>query len=325
MRAVLESTRPFAWGVGAVTRREFVVGGASVAALLAAGCGTQGSGAAAGGTREWRQPDGSILQIPADPQRIAALDVVAGMMIVQAGRGERIVLHLRSDQNLEAGVFEWPAGSVEAGRESDPNIELIAAQRPDLIITFTESEIFDQLSAIAPAASVTYRDGFSWREYFVDAADLVGATAEGERIVAGIDRRIAGLRDRIPAGTSLAVLRVGVGGLGAYPGFYPADLIDDLGLGTPAQLALDPDGDPCCIDLSVEQLGDLDADVIFAAVDQTGDGAAGWEDLQTNPLWQSHPAVQAGRAHRVSSGAWISWTPVGVPLALDDVERYLVP
>ncbi|MGH8934602.1 MAG: ABC transporter substrate-binding protein [Egibacteraceae bacterium] len=243
--AVLDPTHPFVWNIDAVTRRELVIGGASLAALLATGYGVGDTGAAAaGGTRDWRQPDGSLLRIPTDPQRIAALDVVSGMMIAQAGHGERIAAHLRSDQNLEAGVFQRPAGSGEAGREPDPNIKLIAAQRPDLIIAYTDLEVLDQLAAIAPTAAVTYRDGFSWREYFADSADLAGAKAQGERTVAEIDQRIADLRGRIPAGTSLAVLRAAVGGLGAYPGFYPADLIDDLGLDTPPLLAWSPTATP---------------------------------------------------------------------------------
>ncbi|MGH8934601.1 MAG: hypothetical protein ACRDZO_29215 [Egibacteraceae bacterium] len=46
--------------------------------------------------------------------------------------------------------------------------------------------------------------------------------------------------------------------------------------------------------------------MIFVAVDATHGGTAEWQDLQANPLRQNHPAVQARRAHRVSSGAWIS-------------------
>lgn len=315
-----------------------VVVPALIGVLAMAACGDDDAGgardAAATSTAEavemvvpatWQQADGSSITVPTDPRRILALDPVAAELLVASGNGHRIVGIAESAAGFEK---DNPALAVlpTIGDETAPNLEAAAALRPDLIVAYDEFAEAEELARIAPFGTIPYVDGFSWRQYFQDTGDRLGLSDFTRGFVERIDARIEEIAGRVPDGTTMALLRVnGDGTYGMYPGFYPADLIAALGM-DPADtpLAFDSDGDPCCTDMSAEGLGVFtDVDVIFLA-DNPNNTDEALAIARDNPVFAALPAVEDGRVHVVSSFPWISWTPMGLHEALDDVERFVL-
>src|SRR3546814_4786581 len=71
------------------------------------------------------------------------------------------------------------------GLIEEPNLEAIAAQRPDLILgaKVRHEALYEELSGIAPTV-FTESSGTNWKEGLAVTADALGATDEAERLLA---------------------------------------------------------------------------------------------------------------------------------------------
>ena len=89
------------------------------------------------------------------------------------------------------------------GTRLEPNLELVSALQPDLIIADERrhAAIYEQLSAIAPTIIINSWDG-SYEDIkaaVVTIADAIGDKAKGETVVADHEAKIAAIRAQIPA------------------------------------------------------------------------------------------------------------------------------
>ncbi|MFN3216850.1 MAG: ABC transporter substrate-binding protein [Acidimicrobiales bacterium] len=260
--------------------------------------------AAVGETRTVETVDGPV-EVPADPQRIVAMQdqnallplLELGVVPVasagdQDGDGQSI---FRRVDDFDTSAITW------IGNFREPNLEAVAEQRPDLIVTdpFAGSDQLDQLLAIAPVARI---DPFD--QPLVDAlaqwADLVGRSEQGAEFRAAYDARIAALVEAIgdPAEITIAVVS-------AYDGgsiFYYEDgsqatgqVVGDLGLDGPD--LRDPAGE-----FSIETFPEHVADYVVVydfggAEDPDGE----IDQFVESPLFLAHPAVAAGQWARVDA------------------------
>jgi iron complex transport system substrate-binding protein len=280
----------------------------------------------------WTNADATQVQVPNDPKRIVSADIIATELLVEFGFADRIVGITETNARFEDDN-PLLSGYTKVGNDLTPNIEQVAALMPDLIIATDYAEGLDKLAEIAPTVNVRFDygvpgAGYAWRDYFQLMGDRLGLSEQTADFIRRFDARVASLAAEIPNDTSLAVLRIGQNGeFGVYPGFYPSDLVNDLGLdpvATPSAYIPNATSEQCCPDFSAEQLGLFgDVDVIFLADDPVNpDDAIGRASL--NPLFTTLPAAKADRVFEVSSFAWISWTPQGVVAALDDIERHIL-
>ncbi|MFQ1861319.1 ABC transporter substrate-binding protein [Aeromonas veronii] len=99
------------------------------------------------------------------------------------------------------GEPRLPAGVVDIGLRTQPNRELLAELKPDRILI---SPLAPTLSRIAPVSTIALYDGQTdlWQrlhEVTLTLARMVGKTAEGERLLAGLDLELASMQARLPA------------------------------------------------------------------------------------------------------------------------------
>ena len=98
-----------------------------------------------------------------------------------------------------------PAGVVDIGLRTQPNRELLAELKPDrILISPLAAPLVPTLSRIAPVSTIVLYDGQTdlWQrlhEVTLTLARMVGKTAEGERLLAGLDRDLASMQARLPA------------------------------------------------------------------------------------------------------------------------------
>ncbi len=317
--ALLERTE-----VTDVTRRELLIGGVSLAALLA-GCGsgqTASPPAPAGGFPIEVDHALGTITIRQRPERVVALndrdaDTMLALGLTPVG------IHTR--YGFERGVGPW---AEEALGDATPmvwtgeefNYEGIAAAKPDLIVHATsggERDIYDRLSRIAPMVAlpkgaVPY--GATTEESTLLIAEALGARTDGDRVVAELD---AFLAQQAVAYPSFAVRTVNY--LDIYPGgilSYSRDFVINrtlyaVGFDPIERSAFAPGEES--VEVSAERLADYDADVLivypFERTEQ--------QLREAIPTFASLDAVRGGRLFLLEDFALSNSSVLSIPYALN--------
>jgi len=142
-------------------------------------------------------------EISGKPQRVVALE----FSFVQALDAIGVVPVGISDDNQPKRIEQLLGKKIDyspVGTRLEPNLELVSALTPDLIIAdeLRHSAIYPQLSAIAPTIVLNSWEGNypTIKESVVTIADALGDREKGEKAVADHEALIAGLVAKIPAG-----------------------------------------------------------------------------------------------------------------------------
>ncbi|WP_223285204.1 ABC transporter substrate-binding protein [Paenibacillus sp. PL91] len=216
-------------------------------------------------------------------------------------------------------------GVTEVGEESQPNMELIASLKPDLIIgnKLRQEKVYDQLAAIAPTVfSETLRG--AWQSNFLLYADAIGKKAEGEEVIADYDSRAADFKSK--AGDKLnqkvSVVRFMAGKTRIYlDDTFTGIAFSKLGITRPDNQKYK---DTFVEEITKERLPEVDADMLFYFTYETGDGkgTAMEEEMLKDPLWQSLQVVKNNKAIRVSDAIWnTAGGVIAANLMLDELYK----
>ena len=236
--------------------------------------------------------------IPADPQRVVTLGCQTSLEYVLA-LGLPLVGYDESPfppavpAYIDQSLLD---GATSVGSCFEPDLEKVEPLEPDLIVYTFDAGNYPQVSAIAP--TVVLQVGYtSFRQDFLDAAELLGRTEEAEAHLADLDGRITALKDELApvvGGKTVSVFNTTTDGKAriATTGTYQGELLSELGIERPESQVADDQ-----IEIGLEQIGLLDADVAFAAfgfTDPSTEEAAEETRQQylDNPLWQTLAFVQ---------------------------------
>lgn len=304
-----------------------------VAAFLAGACANPGGQSSQGaGT-----PAGRVIAhamgtttVPVDPQRVVVLDtqeldaaLSLGVIPVGATRtavDDELPSFLQGKVSAE-GIETSAEGIETVGTIGAPNLEAIAALQPDLILSskFRHEDIYRQLAVIAPTVFAE-RTGDAWRSNFLLYADALGRKPAAEQQLAEYEARAAAIGERFGAAdTTVSVVRFHPDEIRLYsPRSFIGTVLADAGFARPEVVR---GTERNFVEISPEQIGMVDGDVIFTAVFGPPE-ATGRADAEQ--LWGTLPAVQAGRVFEVSDDVWmLAIGPTGANLVLDDIERLL--
>lgn len=242
-------------------------------------------------------------EIPARPQRVVALGVTDADPVLALGVTP-VALAGYSFYEKTGGLGPWARGLVrgEAPQvltETEPNLERIAALRPDVIIALSSSidqAAYDQLTAIAPVVARpagTIAFGVSRTDQMRAVATALGETARGEELIRTAD---AAFSDAVAAHPEFRG-KVGATVLpfdGKYGAFTAADargqFMTGLGFVQPPAIAERDDRKSFYVEVSSEQSGLLDGDVLVMLADE---GAAK-QQVDSDPVLRQVPVVARG-------------------------------
>jgi len=216
-------------------------------------------------------------------------------------------------------------GVTVVGEESQPNIELIASLKPDLIIgnKLRQEKVYDQLKAIAPTVfSETLRG--EWQANFLLYAEALGKAEEGKKIIADYDSRTADFKAK--AGDKLnekvSVVRFMAGKTRIYlEDTFTGVAFSKLGITRPDNQKYT---DTFVEEITKERLPEVDADRLFYFTYETGDGKATQmeEEMLKDPLWQSLSVVKNNKAIRVDDAIWnTAGGVIAANLMLDELYK----
>ncbi|MGH3778893.1 MAG: ABC transporter substrate-binding protein [Pseudonocardiaceae bacterium] len=300
----------------------------ALVALMATGCGgsgadpgSPGTGEAGTAARVVQHAMGST-EITGTPTRVVVLDT--GELDSVLALGITPVGAVRTDAT--AGLQSYLADRVQdvtmVGSNNEPDLEAIAALRPDLILSskLRHEALYDTFSGIAPTVFAE-KVGVTWKENFLLAGDALGKREEAQRILADYEQKAKQVGQQFgdPGTRSVSMVRFYPTTIRLYgEGSFIGTILRDAGFARPQSQQVDK----TFVEVSAEQVAQADGDVLFySAYGATGKDAQ--DKVTANPLWERLGAVSGGRAHEVSDDLWyLGIGPIAADLVLDDMKGF---
>jgi iron complex transport system substrate-binding protein len=268
-------------------------------------------------------------ELKAKPKRVVALDnslveaVIALDTPLVGGIGS-----YRDQKGFPPYLGDAVKGTKDVGPIDSPNLEAIAALKPDVIVSATvrHEDLYDQLSKIAPTVFVE-TTGPIWKENVTLLGQVFGEEEKAKAKLAAYETRAKKIGDAINAKVkgkdgkspaTFSLVRFLDGPTRIYlPKTFSGIILTDMGLARPAN---QQDQKEFNIEISEEQIAQADADHIFMTT--FSGGAERKEKFLANPLWKRLNAVQAGNVHEVADETWMTSVSLqGADLVLDDMAK----
>ncbi|MBD3920663.1 ABC transporter substrate-binding protein [Paenibacillus sp. PR3] len=289
-----------------------------VFAIVATGCGSKddsksNSDTATGETSTASQDERTIThamgttKLTGTPQRVVVLTNEGTEALLAMGVKPVGAVKSFEGDPWYPHIKDQMEGVQELGGESQPNIELIASLKPDLIIgnKMRQEKVYDQLSAIAPTVmSETLRG--EWQTNFKLYAEALNKKAEGDKLLADFDQKIAdaktALGDKLQQKVSIVRFMPDKTRI-YYNETFSGMLLDKLGFARPEAQSKDGFAD----DVNKDRIPDMDGDILFYFMynpdgsDTTQKVADEW---MNDPLWKNLSVAQNNNVHQVDDAIW---------------------
>lgn len=242
--------------------------------------------------------------------------VVKPVGAVQSWEGDPWYDHIKADME----------GVEVVGEETQPNIELIAGLKPDLIIgnKVRHEKIYDQLKQIAPTVFSEDLAG-DWKINFALYTDAVNKKAEGEKAIADFDKRVEEVKSKLgdKAKTEVSIVRFTAGDVRTYmKQTFSGVLLDQLGIARPAE----QNKDEFIEKLTKERIPAMDGDVMFYFTqDDPGSTEAEMasQEWMNEPLFKSLNVAKNNEVHKVDQVIWnLAGGYKAANLLLDEIATY---
>lgn len=264
------------------------------------------------------------VKLPIDPKRIVVLDNGALENLLAMGVTPVGAATVSLDRPFFSHLSDKTNGIQKVGTIDQPNLESIAALKPDLIIGSKDQheEIHAKLTQIAPTV-FTETIGLDWKGNLKLHAEAVGKTKEGEKLISDYEKRVADFKakmgDQIEK-TEVSILRVYADHVRMYlPESFSGKFIEELGFPRPKAQSEKKFGK----EVTEEQIAEMDGDVIFWFSRDKENFLT--TKLQKNPLWASLKAVKQDKIYEVSTDTWLSGMGIlSRNLMLDEVIKHMV-
>jgi iron complex transport system substrate-binding protein len=315
-----------------------LVGLGVLVAILAAACGGEGEEsatptvsapesptAAAGTEYPLTVTDmlGRTVTIDAVPEAVACLSPTTVEYVYAVG-AESIT------RTMSVVYPEAATSAIDIGPSYQPNLELIAAENPDVIIA--DSVIQPQLAQDLETLGVPVV--YAGAENFDDVVAglrLVGLvldrSAEADAIVAELEEKLADLQALLPGEKPEVLVLNGTPAdfFSGKPESYVGNLVDLLGGVNVAAGAPDVGRFPGYTKLSLEAIVESAPGVVLAISAGPPGGTTITESLSTNPGWADVPAVRNERVYEIDKEIYLQAPGPRVGEALDNLAKLLYP
>ena len=287
-------------------------------ALTACGSGSEETPAASGSSSDGfpRTVEHAMgkTEIPAKPKRVVALDAsfVDAALILDTpvvGYTDYRSINGKLPDYLGDDRTTYGSEAKAVGTLAEPNLEMIAAQKPDLIISakVRHEKLYEQLSKIAPTV-MSETTGPTWKANITLTGKVLGQEELAAKELAAYQTAAKTVGDAINAkagNPTISMVRFVDGPTRLYQKTsFSGIVFADAGLARPKS----QDVDDFAAEISAERIKDADADAIFVATyaDEKGLSAKTADQFKANPLWKP----LAPKVHEVPDLTWM--TAVGL-------------
>lgn len=258
-------------------------------------------------------------EIKARPQRVVALDTDAVDDLVSLGI-KPVGMTTSKGANPIPDYLVPLVGQVQTvGELNQPNLEAIAALKPDLILSskLRHDKLYPQLSQIAPTV-FSIRPGFTWKGNFSLVADSIGEETRAEQVMGEYQKHVAELKNQVGGDKTISLVRFMPGKIRLYGNKSLIGVIlTDAGLKRPQKQNIDE----LAAEISAENISEADGDLLFWTSYGTPD-ATGETSVIQSTGWKNLSAVSSGHAHRVNDDTWfLGLGPTGANLIVKDLKQ----
>jgi len=315
--------------------------------LLLSACGNGGAAAGNTGSGSGGSIAASAQQPVASPQAEATRVVKHAMgEATLTGTPKRVVILTNEGTEALLAVGVKPVGAVKSwsgdpwyphikddmkdvaiiGDEIQPNIELIASLKPDLIIgsKARQEKIYEQLKKIAPTVFSETMGG-EWKSNFKLYMEALNKKDDGDKLIAAFDKRVNEVKTKLGSkvATKVSLVRFSVNQVRIYQKqTFAGVLLDQLGLARPAA----QDKDSFIEVMSKERIPDMDGDVMFYFVTETpgkDDVDKVVQDWMNDRLFKNLNVSKNNKVKRVDEAIWNSAGGYeAANLLLDEISAY---
>ncbi|CCQ11009.1 Iron(III) dicitrate transport system, periplasmic iron-binding protein FecB (TC 3.A.1.14.1) [Pseudoalteromonas luteoviolacea B = ATCC 29581] len=277
-----------------------------------------------GQTRVVEDAFGKKITVPENPKRIVVLseidlDSTLALGIIPVGsvngRGQpRFPYYLENHPLLGSSVKAIPS----VGELGQPNLEVILALEPDLILTMpNREEVLQVLSEIAPTV-VTFSRHDDWKTTLRRIGEILGRQVQASKLVDEYQSLIATSKIKLNgvAGQSVSLVRWNPKGPAfMYRDSFASEILRDVGLVRPVHQQTE--GPHHSLPLSLEALDQIDADwLLVGTLTPRGEATEALKQAGTTPTFLALDAVKKGHFFAVDGTLW---TSVGGPIAAQQV------
>jgi iron complex transport system substrate-binding protein len=280
---------------------------AAVMALASGGCGDADSAGSAAESKaaQSRSVEHAMgtARISGTPERVVVLDTGELDSAVALGVKPVGAVEPIAGAGFPAYLADAMKGVKIVGTIEQPNLEAVAALKPDLILSnkLRHEAIYDQLSSIAPTA-FSEQVGVVWKENFALHAKALGRTDEGRRLQNDYETEARELGDALGDKRNRMAVSV-VRSVGDEVRIYEkanflGTILEDVGLPRPKA----QEEQKFATTATGERIPALDGDVMFLS--RFGDDHRLLNRLQHNRLWSRLQTVRAKRVYEVPDDLW---------------------
>jgi len=311
----------------AVLRRIPNVFAVLLVALFVTACGDDDAGtpsAAGDDAPRTVQHAMGAAKITGTPERVVVLDTGELDSAVALGVKPVGAVEAIAGDGLPAYLGDAVEGIKLVGTIEQPNVEAIAALKPDLILSskVRHEAIYDQLERIAPTV-FTEEVGVSWKENFALHAEALGVSDDAKRLQAEYDtkaRRLSSALGDKRTATSVSLVRSVGDEVRIYlKANFLGTIVEDAGLPRPKV----QDKDEFSETATPERIPDLDGDLMILS--RFGDDHRLLRRLQDNRLWSRLDVVQDDRVFEVPDDLWfLGIGNFAARMVLDDLRTIVV-
>lgn len=288
-----------------------------VAALLT-GC-SGGTAPSPTQTRTVVQDAGTV-EVPVDPQRVLVLDEYSALAMLALGQKPDLVF-ATVDSRIGQAVLAAEGVTVQEEKAflASPDVEKIAAARPDMIVMSAAGPLpalSDQINAVAPTVTLPYT--LPWRDMLAATGTALDRPAETAALVQRLEARAAQVREGLGGNEPTLSILFGYGGGVFTPlEITPlSSLVTEAGFRRiPAELGLPGTQDGTIAALSPETLGAHEADRAALLTGGYYDAAT----VRSSPAWAGLAVATENRATDVDGDMWFGSHPFAVAWVLDDL------
>lgn len=222
-------------------------------------------------------------------------------------------------------IKDQMSGVEVVGDETQPNMELIASLKPDLILgtKVRQEKIYSQLSSIAPTV-FTENLGDSMIENFELYTKALNKEAEGKAVLDDFNKSIEEAKTKLGDKTKLQVslARFQPGKVRVYyKNNFAGVILEKIGFARPEA----QNKDEFTADVAKEQMAVLDGDVFFYfASDRAGDDGASKtaKEWLSDPLAKNMNVTKKNRVFQVNEAIWnSSGGIIAANLMVKDIEK----
>lgn len=292
-----------------------------VLVLILAGCsnGKDNSKSNSGNdTKSYTTDSGDKVDIPKNPKRIVVLGTTYAGGLKQLGAHIQAVANNVDDSSVLKDKFK------DIKKVDPTDVEAVAKEKPDLIITYTTDENLKKLQKIAPTIAFDYQK-HDYKEQHLELGKIIGKEDKAQEWIDDWNNKTKKdgqeIKDKIGEDTTVSIIKdfdKKLYVLGKTYGHGSEILYDSFGLKMPKNVESATKKNDLA-DITDEKIPEMSGDYVITPV------AKGAKlSFENKAVWKNTAAVKNGHTFKVDEGVYWLNDPYSLEYERDDLKQKLL-